>query len=407
MENKCRVCLTDSENMVNIFEERQDLRISIAQMISKCTGFKVENGDSFPVAICPPCLEDAHSAFAIMETYERSYQIFWEVQDAVLEENEIIELSDSDEGVLVEEEEEEEDHSTDEETPQEEVYSDHPEEACEDESHACTQCHMSYQSPGLLELHILRHHRTKGPSPMSSADNNENTEPIIHTSTHTAKGEMTKQASQLTRNPLYKCNLCDKTFPSKSKCRRHYTTHTGEKPFPCDICQKTFAQRASVKRHKRIHTGERPASHPLYKCNLCDKTFPSKSRCRRHYNSHTGEKPFTCDICQKSFVQMASVKRHKRIHTGERPFKCHICHTAFTDPSALNQHSRIHTGEKPYKCDLCEKVFRERSDAQKHMRSHTGEKRHKCSLCVRAFTQICSLRRHLELCHEDEAESQA
>ncbi|XP_039501941.1 zinc finger protein 879 isoform X1 [Drosophila santomea] len=348
MENKCRVCLTDSENMVNIFEEKLDLGISIAHMISKCTGLKIEKKDSFPVAICPPCLEDAHSAFAIMETYERSYQIFREVLDAVLEEDEIIELSDSDEGVLIEEEEEEEVHSegtmasTYEETAQEEVNSDHPEEVCEDKRHACTQCHMSYQSPRLLELHILRHHRRKRLSPMSSADNNENTEPIIHTSTHTAKGEKRKQASQL-------------------------------------------------------------AGYPLYKCNLCGKTFPTISNCRRHYKTHTGDRPFQCDICQKSFSEMASVKRHKRIHTGERPFKCHICQSAFTDSSGLHQHRRIHTEEKPYKCDLCEKVFRSQSDARKHMRSHTGEKRHKCSLCERAFTQICGLRRHLALCHEDEA----
>ncbi|EDV57589.1 zinc finger protein 771 [Drosophila erecta] len=348
MENKCRVCLADSKNLVNIFEERQDLRISIAHMISKCTGFKVEKGDSFPPSICPACLQDVHSAFAIIKTYERSYQVFCEVQDTVLEEDEIIELSDSDEVVSIKEGEEE-GHSrrttaaADEKAAQEEVKGDHFEEVGGHKTHVCTQCHLSYESPDLLELHSLRHYTSEGPSPRSLADNNELK---MHTSTHAGKKVMRKNARQLTRTLAYKCIYCYKSFSSPSSCRRHYKRHTGERPYACGTCQKPFADAASV-------------------------------------------------------------KRHMRIHTGERPYKCPTCQSTFTDSSSFRQHSRIHTGEKPFKCDLCEKFFRERSDARKHRRSHTGEKRFQCSLCKRAFCQIHSLRRHLELNHVDQDKSQA
>lgn len=343
MENKCRVCLASSKNMVNIFEERQDLPVSIAHMIIECTGFKVEKGDSLPHSICPPCVKDAHNAFTIIKTYERSYQVFYEVQDTVLEEelseDVIIELSDSDEVILIDEQEEkvhlsENKAPTNEVSTQEESKTAQSDNVSEDKGHICTQCHMSFRRPGLLELHILRHHTPDGPRPMSS------------TSEHAVKGELRTKARQLSRN----------------------STHT---------------------------------------CRLCNKTFCSKASCVRHQKTHTGEKPFACEICQKPFADLASVKRHLRTHTGERPFKCLTCQSAFSDGSALRQHIRIHTGERPYKCDMCDKFFRERSDARKHMMSHTAEKRFKCSQCERRFRQPKGLRRHVKLCHTDKVENAA
>ncbi|KAI8041295.1 hypothetical protein M5D96_005551 [Drosophila gunungcola] len=62
--------------MVNIFDTTHESGISIALMISRCTEYKVEKGDQFPKTICASCLQDAHNAFEIIETYERSHQFF-------------------------------------------------------------------------------------------------------------------------------------------------------------------------------------------------------------------------------------------------------------------------------------------------------------------------------------------
>ncbi|XP_017076075.2 uncharacterized zinc finger protein CG2678 [Drosophila eugracilis] len=100
MKKRCRVCMRNSKKMVNIFDGTQYLAISIPYMISECTGFKVEKGDSLPESICPPCLEDAQNAYKIIKTHERSYKIFCEVKDAILEddllEEEICLISDGD-----------------------------------------------------------------------------------------------------------------------------------------------------------------------------------------------------------------------------------------------------------------------------------------------------------------------
>jgi len=64
--------------MVNIFQETQELDISIADVISESSGFPV---DSLPKLICLPCCEDAANAFEIKKTYERSHYFFCQMEE--------------------------------------------------------------------------------------------------------------------------------------------------------------------------------------------------------------------------------------------------------------------------------------------------------------------------------------
>ena len=43
----------------------------------------------------------------------------------------------------------------------------------------------------------------------------------------------------------YKCDICFKVFPSKSKLTTHCRTHTGEKPFACKICIKNLHRKVT------------------------------------------------------------------------------------------------------------------------------------------------------------------
>jgi len=138
--------------MVNIFEGSGNLGISIEHMISEVTGFRLEKGDSFPNSICPPCLEDAQNAYDIIQTYERSFRIFCEAKDAILE-----------------------DDSTEEETnhviPNSE--SDSVKETLKEKrrrrwkekkkTHVCSQCKKAFQIASLLKRHIQRTHVGKRP----------------------------------------------------------------------------------------------------------------------------------------------------------------------------------------------------------------------------------------------------
>lgn len=50
----------------------------------------------------------------------------------------------------------------------------------------------------------------------------------------------------------HQCNLCEMSFPTKSKLERHSVTHTQDKPFECHLCNRKFTQASNVSRHQRL-----------------------------------------------------------------------------------------------------------------------------------------------------------
>lgn len=146
----------------------------------------------------------------------------------------------------------------------------------------------------------------------------------------------------------FECDVCKKTYCSKSHLNRHCLTHFGAKPFTCQDCGNSFTQKSTLKTHMLIHEKTNPfsckwcgqqfrhkqtmANHvmsihgiisdtsSLYECDKCKKKFVHKDKLRRHYRSHSGEKPFKCDLCQKTFTQRINLKRHYMKHENENHF---------------------------------------------------------------------------------------
>lgn len=58
-----------------------------------------------------------------------------------------------------------------------------------------------------------------------------------------------------------------------------------------------------------IHTKEK-----LYNCSYCDKSFMYRGSVVIHERLHTGERPYVCDICGKGNVCSSSYKRHRQTH---------------------------------------------------------------------------------------------
>ncbi|XP_055694102.1 protein krueppel [Lutzomyia longipalpis] len=150
---------------------------------------------------------------------------------------------------------------------------------------------------------------------------------------------LTSSTKDPTRDKVFTCKTCKRSFGYKHVLQNHERTHTGEKPFECPECHKRFTRDHHLKTHMRLHTGEKP-----YKCEECDRRFVQVANLRRHLRVHTGERPYPCDMCEARFSDSNQLKAHLLIHKGKKPFQCELCHTKFRRPHHLAHHKCGITG---------------------------------------------------------------
>ena len=113
--------------------------------------------------------------------------------------------------------------------------------------------------------------------------------------------------------PSYQCEVCQKSFHSKTNFNRHIRTHTGEKPYVCSTCDKRFATKQNLKIHQATHSNEKK-----YECDICpdERCFKTKNQLNRHKKLHFEPKQ-SCKYCNKKFYTSSSLKTHeKRKHAS-------------------------------------------------------------------------------------------
>ena len=146
--------------------------------------------------------------------------------------------------------------------------------------------------------------------------------------------------------------------------KRHFRTHTGEKPFECQECHKHFGDSTGLKYHLITHSRIRVKE---LKCGICNKKFVYSGSLNRHYlYKHKKVKKNSCNFCGKSFSGLTKLTTHMITHTKVKAYKCQFCSNDFQSSGSLKIHIRVHAHEKLFQCQYCAQKFNCRSELTKH-----------------------------------------
>lgn len=118
----------------------------------------------------------------------------------------------------------------------------------------------------------------------------------------------------------YLCENCGAGFNQRSTLKTHTLMHKKDRPFSCKWCGQQFRHKQTLISHTMSIHGYVPDESSSYECDTCKKKFINKSKLRRHYRIHSGEKPFKCNLCDKSFTQNVNLKTHYKKHEAENQF---------------------------------------------------------------------------------------
>jgi len=179
---------------------------------------------------------------------------------------------------------------------------------------------------------------------------------------------MTKLKNHVYRSHKQKeCKHCKQVFLCYNTLKRHIKSEhlEMEGEFTCSDCGEVFQHRHKFDKHRKDN------HQPTSVCDLCGKTFLTRTIKQHVQHFHYNIRNSMCTICNKSFYDNGGLQKHMRCHTGEKPYSCDECDRSFSHNHQLKRHKIIHTDVKPYSCEVCGKGFNQESNMKVHFRSHT------------------------------------
>ncbi|KAH8305605.1 hypothetical protein KR059_003543 [Drosophila kikkawai] len=299
LSKMCRICRDESDCLLDLFADSSlpniEQETSLAAMLSKCSGCRVDRADGYPQFVCAECALATREAFRLRQQCRKSMHYFRQLRRMM------VEPDDKEEPILEDLGPTEQDGTASNESILEPLYVEL----------VANNCLVLENPKKALMLHDSNDER-QWSIPMDSI-------PVDSSSDEKEYKEDQAEERKSSSDDSWSPSLGQKATKKSGALKRHRSNSESSsedfnkkesKVFKCTHCPRVFSQKGNLQTHFRIHTGERP-----YKCNYCPKTFKQHGHLVVHVRRHTGEKPFKCSHCSYSTIQNSILKKHiKSIH---------------------------------------------------------------------------------------------
>lgn len=345
----CRLCFSN-RNLVELFPRDSGPKQILLDLISQCTGIRIEEVENHSCSICWRCavaLEDFHMFrqrclvhdVIIKKKYSNSTvnvtkgNASWIIS---IPESEAQSIGGGEE----EEDEEEDEKSLIEPMPSAESYS--------------SARYGGFSSTKMNELNMSESHSSNS------------------TTCHLCKHDFVSRQSLYAhfkeqhsdRGRPHKCDLCQASFKRRSHLEDHVSSHTGEIRYNCKDCGAKYAKSKSLMRHRKsahptlqstIKTVDKPGSTGgEFKCKYCPKSFRHRPSLNFHVKTHYDMLPHVCEFCDARFAN----EKGKQVHKG----KYHPADVFRAIPPSSKEPQKL------IQCSLCPRYFEQRRYLTQHMK---------------------------------------
>lgn len=305
----CRTCATQSNNLINIFDEREHGK-TLAEKIFFCTQMLMKEQIDRPSRICDRCvikLEGAYNFYNLVKNSENTFQRLYHSKRLP---------SDSDEN------EERAD------VPIEKIEIDQDDNFVDQST---TEC-----DPDGNDIVIEKDKRN--PVKVNAKVKK------IQAPTQ-SKNSLCRKNIKANQNQIFECYKCKEKLSSFWKTHIHLKKHDAEEKFKCVVCGMRFVQWDEFNQHMCQGTD--------IKCAYCDEIFVATNSLLNHLDRAHDEKTlFKCEKCGRFFSMLLlkeihMVQQHLNENTEDiKPFVCKTCKKGFGSKISLKSHEEIHSDEK-------------------------------------------------------------